>query len=588
MEELRITDYLSILKRRQKIFLLVAASVFLCSLLFALSWSNYRSVATVEIAQSEIPDSMATPTGMNLGSMLESLADLRISRLQQKVLATGSLVEIITKFNLYPNQRQATPIADIAEKMRAKVKIDLVSSALANPASAQKVTASQLSAIAFNLSYDYSDALLAQQVTNELVSRFLDEDLKDRRNQAKETAAFLDSQIKIVEESLKDQEKQIAEFRSQNGEVRPEALAFNQQAAAQTIMSIQNIESQMTSNLGSQGALRAQLASTDPYSQIVADGRLLTTPSAQLKTLKSTYASLTAKYGPDHPDVRKAKRQIESMESELGGDGDTSALQATILDTRGRLETALKTYGPKNPEVVSLRNQLKNLEKQLEATGASESTTQIKKDADNPAYLQIVAQLRTAEEQYKALAAQKASLQAQQAKYQAAIVQNPAAEQKLAELTRGYDNAQLRYRDLKAKKMAADMSATIEQDRSGQRLVVINPPELPNRTQPARKMFVLIGFVLSVMLGLATIIGIQFIKQCVVGARHLESLVGVAPLAVIPHLTTKLEKEDIQVKRLKLIAAGIVGFILLLIVFSYVVMPLDVFWSILMRRIGLS
>ncbi len=590
MEELSPLDYLSLLKRRRNIFLAVAGAVFVLALIFTASWSNYRSVATIEITQSEIPESMATPTGMEAKDLLQSLADLRISRLRQRVLATGSLVEVITKFNLYPEARQRRPIAEVAEKMRRKIGLQLLSSSLANPAAAQKVSAEQLSAIAFTLSFDYETAPLAQQVTNELVSRFLDEDLKERRNQAKETAIFLETQIKLIEQSLKDQEKRIADFRAEHGDMRPEALAFNQQAAANTQVSLQNIEAQIEANLGNQGNLRGQLAGVDPYSRVLAEGQLLTTPTIQLKTLRSNYAALTAKYGPQHPDVLKAKRQIESLESQTeSADPETSALQATLADVRARLETAEKTYGPKNPEVLSLRGQVTKLDAQLAKANMSGPTAResIKKDADNPAYLQIVAQINALGEQHKSLIKQKAALQGQQVKYQKAVLANPAVEQKLAELARDYENEQLRYRDLKAKKLAADMVASIEEDHTGRRLVVIDPPEIPTGTQPSRKLFLLGGLILSFGVGFAVVLGLQLLAQTIVGPRHLGALVGVAPLAIIPHLTTQAERESRKGKRFRLIGLGALGFVLLLIVFSYAVMPLDVLWSVLTRKAGL-
>lgn len=585
MEELHLADYMLLFKRNRKLFCCIAGILFVLCFLFAIHWSNYKAIATVEVAQSEIPDVMTAPTGVDAGKMLESLADMRISRLQQKVLATGSLVEVITKFNLYDKQRQTTPIAEIAENMRKKINLSLVSTSLANPASAQKVSADQLSAIAFKISFAYKTPLLAQQVTNELVSRFLDEDLKERRRQAKETAAFLDSQIQILDASLKEQEKQIAAFRAEHGDVRPEALAFNQQAAASTTLGLQNLDSQITANLGTQGVLRGQLASVDPYSRVLGEGRLLTTPTIQLKTLQSDYAALTAKYGPSHPDVLKAKRQIEALEGQLGKTGGSAALEATILDVRGRLDAAEKTYGAANPEVASLKRQLANLEAQRKANGNG-ATELIVPDADNPAYLQIAAQLRATEEQHKALMTQKKALEEQQMKYQRAIIENPSVEQKMASLSRDYDNAQLRYRDLKAKKMAADMAATIEEDRSGQRLVVIEPPELPTKTTPSRLLFLAAGFLFSLFGATGALFVLQLSRQTILGSRHLAAVTGIAPLVVVPHIVTGAEKSARREKLPQRVALTFAVLAVLLIVFSYAIMPLDVLWAVIARRLG--
>src|SRR5580704_8020665 len=110
MEELSLTDYLAILNRRKKHFLLAFCVVFILGALYALHWSNYRSIATVEIEQPEIPANMTTPIGMNPNEMLEALADQRVSRIEQKVTATASLIEIITKFNLYSSAMKTIPL----------------------------------------------------------------------------------------------------------------------------------------------------------------------------------------------------------------------------------------------------------------------------------------------------------------------------------------------------------------------------------------------------------------------------------------------------------------------------------------------
>ena len=102
MEELSLKDYIAILKRRKKHFLLAFGILFALAGSYALHWSNYRSLATVEIEQPEIPANMTTPIGMSPTEMLEALADQRVSRIEQKVTASASLIEIIKKFNLYP------------------------------------------------------------------------------------------------------------------------------------------------------------------------------------------------------------------------------------------------------------------------------------------------------------------------------------------------------------------------------------------------------------------------------------------------------------------------------------------------------
>ncbi|HAX91144.1 MAG TPA: hypothetical protein DCY07_02915 [Rhodospirillaceae bacterium] len=589
MDEFPVKEYLAILKRRLKLFLVVFSVLFVGALIYAAQFSNYRSTATVEVEASEISSNITSSPGMNMSDMLEALADLRISRTQQKVTSTGSLVEIITKFNLYPAKRAKLPVAAVAKEMREKIKVQLVSSMLANPASANKASAGQLSAIAFTLSFDYSDPLLAQQVTNELVTRFLDEDLKQRRTQAEQTTAFLDEQIKTLEASLIEQEKKIAEYKQESGDMRPEALMFNQQAAAAVSMSLQNIESQIATADGNVSALRAQLSAVDPYSRAFADGQVLASPSLQLKALQTQYATLSAQYGASHPDVVKTRRQIAALKGTVGKTVDLSEINAKITDIETKLTTVQSTSGEKNPDVISLKRQLKNLQairdKQRKENGGDDL---IKQDADNPAYLNVVSQLRSAEGQRKGLTAQREALMEQQERYRKAVTGNPVVEQQLAALTRDYENSQMRYRELKAKKMAADMGEQLERDRKGQRMSMINPPELPLSTTPRRIMLLAAGFVLAFAGGLATVIGLQLLSQSVRGPLHVQAMLGTAPLTAIPYIRTKAESYRFDRNKRYLIGLAAMIAVLIAAALSLSLMPFGVIWSALTGGFGLS
>ncbi len=582
-------EYLSVLKRQKKIFLLVFFVIFSVSVIFSLRWSNYRAFATVEVKQPEISIDIIETSGLN-SATVEAMADLQISRIRQKVLSTNSLVEIINKLNLYPEARKKTPVAYIAESMRKKIRLQLLSTSLANSASARKASITQLSAIAFIISFEYSDPLLTQQTVNELVSRFLDEDLKERRNTAKRTSEFLEAQIKSLSKSLEEQEKKIAEFRAANGDILPDALAFNQQAAAALTTKLQNIENQIISNIGLEGALRSQLAQTDPYSRIIEDGEILTTPSIQLRALKSQYATLMAKYGMQHPDIVKIARQIATLESDINPTGHVARLKAKITDISTKLDALKNTYGNEHPDVISLQRQVDKLENQLNnelKKNIGNSSTKIKRDADNPAYLQIVAQIEATKKQQEALKKQRDELKQRQESYSNAIKENPAVEQQLAVLTRDYENSLVLYRELKARKLAADMNEAIEKDRSGRRLSVINSPELPLKTHPSRIIFILAGFIFSIIGGLASVFAFHIMSRSVIGPSHLESLIGVAPLVTIPNIRTPSEAKRRKITSYIMFCLAFILIIISLIIFTQSVMPLDVLWAVILQHIGL-
>ncbi|MDD3029295.1 MAG: hypothetical protein PHS57_03320 [Alphaproteobacteria bacterium] len=555
MEEISLTDCLAILRRWKRLFLATAGVLLAVSLSFALTWSNYRSTATLQIEQPEIDSSATTASDIPPLAQAEILADKRVGALRQKILSTASLADIITKLDLYAAERKKKPLAAVAEAMRDKIKISPVSGSWASPSAANR---SSLGPIAFTLSFSANDPHVAQRVTNELASRFLDQDLKERQATAQETSAFLSTQIKTLDTSLSEQEKKIAAFQNSHGVARPEALGFNQQIVATLTLSMQALDSQIATNEGTLGALEAQLASVDPYSRVMAEGRLLTTPSTQLKALQAQYASLTSRYSPNHPDVIKLRRQIAALHDQIDQETDgSSLLTAQLADVRANLEAARKTYGPRHPDVLALEKEVQSLEHERAITRLPLSSDRlIVDDADNPAYLQLVAQLHSAEEKQRSLLRQRKDLRQQLDTYRDALMANPETQKEMAGLSRDYENAKIRYRALKEKKMIADMREQRQKDRKDERLILVDPPECPIDTHPRLIVLILGSVLVSFFGGAGTLVLVHLLSQRIVGAHHLESVTGAQPLVTIPHIESAKERSRRRYMKKGLVFAG--------------------------------
>ena len=589
MENLTLRDYLGMLRRRKWEFIASAIAFFLVAVSFAYLWPpKYRSEATIQVQQPDIPQGMVVPVGME-SIAAQAFADQRIEQIRQKMNAESNLVDIITKFNLYPDDRRVKPMSRVVIEMRKDMKVELLSADLANPMSVQRLQPAQLAAIAFTLSFDYRNPLVAQQVANEFVTRFVDEDIKQRHDQARSTSAFLGDEIATLEATMSEQERKISEFKAQHAGSMPDELPFNMQMAATTSHDNEDIARQLMIADKQRGDLKTQLASVEPYSRVIAEGQVLTTPAIQLKALQAKYSTMTAQYGPEHPDVVKLRHQIDALQAEVGSAQDTSQLQAQIIDVRANLAAAEKTYGADHPDVRALRKQLAALQSQLAAAPRASGGGGLVKDADNPAYLMLLSQLQAADAQYQGLLAQQEQAKLDHDLYEQRVLNTPVIEREFAALTRDYDNAQLRYRDLKERKQSADMNETLEQGRKAERLVVIDAPDLPDRTHfPPRLIVVGAGFVLSFFAGFGGAGLAESLSRGVHGIRHLTELTGAMPLVAIPHIFTRQEVRKNRLFRLELTAAFVVVVIGLGWLLNQYVMPLDVLWSVVGHRFGIS
>lgn len=483
MEDLSLYDIVAIFRRRRFVFALTFGTIFLVAALFAMQWSRYRTMVTVQIEQPYISSSLTTVGDATDNVM--GLADRRISQIQQKVTSIDSLSEIIARLNLYPKLNKQLSPDKLTEIMRNNIQLNFISSAISNPAAAQKESVEQLSAIAFTLSFNYNDPEMTKLALDALVARFIEEEANQRKTRSEETSEFLDTELSALEQTIKEQESKIAEFKAQHGESGQNVMMFNQQASLSNNLNLQNIESQIGTTQATISTLAGQLAGIDPYAPTVEDGKTLNSPISQLKALQAQYASLTGRYGPEHPDVVKVTEQIRALKADKG--------------------IARHFTG----------------------------------NADNPLYLQLNGQLSAARAQLSALMTQKAALKTQQEKYDRMLAENPGLEKEMSQLTLDLDNAKERYRTLKDKRLAADMKSKLESGKHSARLKVINPASIPESTTPARKLLMMAGLVFALIGGLGMVIIVEAFSQSVRGTNHLAAIVGVAPLVSIPHIHTK-------------------------------------------------
>jgi uncharacterized protein involved in exopolysaccharide biosynthesis len=102
-EEIKgLGDYLTVLLRRKKQFMIAAAIILAISVLLAVGLpSIYQSKATILIEQQEIPTDLVRST-------VTSYAGERIQVISQKVMTTDNLSKIINDYDLYKTDRKTT------------------------------------------------------------------------------------------------------------------------------------------------------------------------------------------------------------------------------------------------------------------------------------------------------------------------------------------------------------------------------------------------------------------------------------------------------------------------------------------------
>src|SRR5579863_193258 len=86
---------------------------------------------------------------------------------------------------------------------------------------------------AFRISYSGENARLVAQVTNEIASLFIEENLKAREQQATGTTEFLENQLQEARTTLEGQENKLKDFKLRHVGEMPEQQTANLQILGQ-------------------------------------------------------------------------------------------------------------------------------------------------------------------------------------------------------------------------------------------------------------------------------------------------------------------------------------------------------------------
>jgi polysaccharide chain length determinant protein (PEP-CTERM system associated) len=521
--ELTFEDYIAILRRRWPFVLAVFLVVFFISTAVAILIPPvYRSTGTIIVEAQGIPDELVAST-------ITSVADERIQLIKQRVMTRDNLLRIINKYDLYSDKRTQLTTSELISFMRSAIGVETIKASGQNRWSGAQT-------IAFSVFFEYGNPDLANKTANELVTLFLDENVKTRTQRATETTEFLTQEAEKLKSELEALEQRIATYKQENSHALPEHLDMRLSMIARAESDLRNIE---TEYKGVQEELRfldIELAAAQ--SGLISDQIQGTTPArTDLASLNDEYLRIAARYTESHPDIRALKRKIEA----LGG------------------------------VVPNIQND--NIQGESTFTDEMEITA----EASDLAVNRVLAKIESAKARLDSLLAERLKLQNRIADNEKAVLLTPEVERGLTTLSRDHENARRKYEEIRAKQMSARISESLEGENKAERFTLLEPPLLPDRPiKPNRKKIMAMGLVLSIVGAVGILFLLESIDKRVRGSGSLTSILHDPPLVVIPYLSTN---KEVQRKKRFIYGFVILIFSLLvlgLVIIHFLYMPLDI------------
>lgn len=518
MEEnvLTPTDFVGIIKRRRWSLILPAVIIFSISALVALLLpAVYKTSSTVLIEEQEIPEDFVQST-------ITSFADQRIQNINQRIMTSAKLIEIINNFELYPELREKETIDEIIDKLKQDIKLEPISVEVMDRRTGRPGTAT----IAFSISYEGKDPVKVQKVVTRMTSMFLEEDLQVRERQAKDTSSFLEDEKNKVKKQLDATEAVISAFKEKNIDKLPELFQANLQGLHNIENDIERINERIRSLKERSEYLETQLVSIP---------KIVDENERRLDELKLQLTHLLSNFTSKHPDVVKTKIEIEKIEKQIKEEGE-------------RVKSPLD-------------------------------------QPDNPAYITLSSQLAGTKSDLGSLKLQLEDLYVERDKYRKRVESTPKVEEEYNSIIIEKNSLQLKYNDLLRKMMEARVAHGLEKEQKGERFTLIDPARMPEKPyKPNRIAIILIGIVLGVGAGVGAASLIEFSDNSVRNANALFQATAYPVLASIPEIVTEKDRKQKKLKKVSIWATAIVCCLLGIIIFHFFIMDLDVFWAKLSRK----
>ena len=423
---------------------------------------------------------------------------------------------------------------------------------------------------------------------SELTTLYLNQNLKTRQEQSAETSTFLTEVANKLSAHISDIEAKLAAFKAKNVGRLPELATLNLQMRDRTDTQIMDADRQISALVQNQYYLEGQLAQLNPNTPMISSsGERILGPDDRLKTLEAQYASQSGVYASDYPDIVKMRKEIAALKKVTGGgnDGDEQAKQLTKM--RAELTVMREKYSDDYPDVVKLKKSIAALEKSQKLAAASDVAPVIKKP-ENPAYITLQSQLESTKAQLKSLRANREQLKAQMTSYETDIAQTPQVERDYLDLNRDHENSLKSYQEIKAKQLEAKVSQEMEKDSKGERFSLIDPADLPEKPHsPNRPAILFLGMILSLGGGLGYAGILESMDSSVKNGRALAGLLSAPLLSVIPYMQNVADRRRKSRLKASLVVMVLAAIIVALLLINWLVMPLDVLWYSLLRKLGM-
>ena len=224
--------------------------------------------------------------------------------------------------------------------------------------------------------------------------------------------------------------------------------------------------------------------------------------------------------------ISNLEREIAELESEKRVLQSADTRDPGVVQAEALLAAVRSTYSENHPDVALAKRRLE----QARAVARQNVSRNPGSELDG--------QIRVARSQIAQLQAAKAAELSRSAAILGQRANAPVAEQQAAQLQQRVEALYKQSEEISDRLLAAQASARAGEEQMGERLLVIDPPVVPDSPEsPNRPLIIAAGLLGGLLFGFALAFVLEFLSRPIRDPNALASITGERPIAIIPRLT---------------------------------------------------
>lgn len=398
-------------------------------------------------------------------------------------------------------------------------------------------TSGRSAATMMTVSFEAGQARKAADVMNEYLNIIQATDAEFRRGRAGETLEFFAQEVSRLGDELSENSARIVAFKQENTDALPESLDFR---------------------LSKRSELRERM--------VIAERDV-----SRLKGQRDRLVELYETTG---------RTDLETLQSPPS----QSELQLQQLETE--LSQALLIFSEENPKVKLLRGRINILQAEIDESRAVPISSTANADSTAAPNL-IDIEIGEVDVEIALLQEQTAALADEVATITATIERTPEVSVTLEEMERNYALIQNQYRAAEERLARAQTGDLIESRSRGQRVAVIEQPNVPNSpTKPNRVLIAGGGTAFGITLGIGLVVLIELMKSSIRRPEDLVSRFGISPFTTVPYIRTQQQVFVQRGIKLLMVLSIVIGIPALIYAMHIYYLPVDLVAEKVMNRLG--